>query len=46
MILTNHSLYLGVMVMPRTPIPRNPADEDEDISADGLPMDASLLPPG
>lgn len=32
--------------MPRTPIPKNPADEDDAPTDDGYIMDASLLPPG
>ncbi|KAL7409701.1 small subunit of acetolactate synthase-domain-containing protein [Mrakia frigida] len=35
----------GVMVMPRTPIPTDPNDE-EVVSPEGYAVDASLLPPG
>ncbi|EPQ57269.1 acetolactate synthase [Gloeophyllum trabeum ATCC 11539] len=38
------SARTGLMVMPRTPITRSP--EDDDVSAEGGPVDASLLPPG
>ncbi|KZT19724.1 acetolactate synthase [Neolentinus lepideus HHB14362 ss-1] len=38
------SARTGLMVMPRTPIFRSP--EDEEVSAEAGPVDASLLPPG
>lgn len=37
-------VFTGVMVMPRTPIPTDP--NDEEITLEGFAVDASLLPPG
>ncbi|KAF9233510.1 small subunit of acetolactate synthase-domain-containing protein [Melanogaster broomeanus] len=39
------SARTGLMAMPRTPIARSPEDSD-DITEEGGPVDASLLPPG